>query len=108
MTTRLEKLHEMLAQDPQNAFLRYALAQELANQSRLEEAAAEFARLIEGHPDYCYAYFHGGRTLEKLGRSREARELYSRGIQAAIGKGDEKARSELEAALESSEPGNTE
>ncbi len=108
MSTRFEKLQELLAQDPQNAFLRYALAQELFNQSRLEEAAGEFARLVETHPDYCYAYFHGGRTLEKLGRSQEARELYRRGIQAAIGKGDEKARSELEAALENCERENTE
>ena len=100
MATRLDKLQEMAARDPRNAFLRYGLAQELANQNRLEEAAAEFATLIETDPDYCYAYFHCARTLEKLDRKEEARALYRRGIEAAIRKGDQKARSELEGALE--------
>ena len=99
MTTRLEKLQEMAAQDPQNAFLRYGLAQELANQGRLEEAVAEFQKLIEIQPDYCYAYFHGGRTLEKLGRIEEARSLYRSGIEASSRAGDMHARSEIEAAL---------
>ena len=100
MATRLEKLQEMVAQDPQNAFMRYGLAQELANLDRLEEALAEFQRLIEIKPDYCYAYFHGGRTLERLGRVEEARNLYCRGVEAASRFGDQHARSELQAALE--------
>lgn len=96
---RLEKLQEMAAQDPENAFVRYGLAQELAGQGRWEEAVAEFRRLVEGHPNYCYAYFHCGRALEKLGRIEEARSVYASGIAASSRAGDEHARSELEAAL---------
>ncbi len=97
--SRLEKLQEMVAQDPQNAFARYGLAQELAGQGQLEEAVAEFQKVIEGHPDYCYAYFHCGRALQKLGRTEEARKSYGQGIEASSRAGDEHARSELEAAL---------
>ncbi len=99
MKSRLEILQEMVARDSQNAFARYGLAQELANQERLEEALAEYERLIEIKPDYCYAYFHGGRTLERLGQVEEARRLYRRGIEASSQAGDLHARSELEAAL---------
>lgn len=89
----------MAAQDPENAFVRYGLAQELAGQGRCEEAVVEFRKLIENDPNYCYAYFHCGRMLEKLGRIGEARSVYERGIAASSSAGDEHARSELEAAL---------
>lgn len=100
MKTRLELLQEMLAQDPRNLFARYGLAQEHAGSGRLEEAAAEFARLVELNPDYAPAYFHGGKALEKLGRTEEARQLYTRGLGACQRSGDEHALSEMRAALE--------
>jgi len=43
----------------------------------------EFRALIAADPGYAYAYFHGGQTLERLGRPEEARELYRQGIEAA-------------------------
>jgi tetratricopeptide (TPR) repeat protein len=97
--TRLEKLQEMLKADPQNQLASYGTAQELANLGRLEEAVAQFERLLAGHPNYCYGYFHGGRALEKLGRTEDARAIYQRGLEAAARAGDGHARSEIEAAL---------
>ena len=100
MTGRLEKLQELLAQDAKNVLVSYGLAQELANLGRLEEAVAEFERLIAGHPGYHAAYFHGARTLERLNRIEAARKLYRRGIEAAARNGDTHAQSEMQAALE--------
>ncbi len=100
MVRRLEKLTELLAQDPKNALVSYGLAQELANLGRLEEAVAEFERLIAGHPDYHAGYFHGARTLERLNRIGDARNLYRRGMEAAARNGDAHAQSEMQAALE--------
>jgi tetratricopeptide (TPR) repeat protein len=99
MENRLELLKSMVAQDPGNAFARYGLAMEYSNTGQLEQAAAAFRELIGVNPNYPYAYFHGGQTLEKLGRRDEARDLYRAGILAAGRAGDTHARSEIEAAL---------
>ena len=96
---RLETLKTMVAQNPQESFLRYGLAMEHRNAGDLETAIAEFRTLIAANPDYVAAYFHGGQTLERLSRLEEARELYSRGIEASRRTGDAHTRSELEAAL---------
>ena len=42
----------------------------------LETAVEEFARLLNFNPGYAAGYFHGGQTLEKLGRAEEAREKH--------------------------------
>jgi tetratricopeptide (TPR) repeat protein len=98
--TRLEKLQEMLKADPKNQLASYGLATELANLGRLEDATAQFERLLADHPDYCYGYFHGGRTLEKLGRLEEARAMWRRGLEAAARTGDQHAQSEIQQALD--------
>jgi hypothetical protein len=56
--------------------------------------------LLKHNPNYAAGYFHGGQTLEKLGRVDEARELYSRGIEVTTSIGDGHTRSELAAALD--------
>ena len=96
---RLETLKNMVAQNPNDSFLRYGLAMEHRNAGDLETAIAEFRTLIAANPDYVAAYFHGGQTLERLSRVEEARELYQRGIEASQRTGDAHARGELEGAL---------
>src|SRR5215472_7088325 len=96
---RLETLKNMVAQNPNDSFLRYGLAMGHRNAGDLETAIVEFRTLIAANPDYVAAYFHGGQTLERLSRTEDARELYRRGIEASQRTGDAHARSELEAAL---------
>ncbi len=100
MSDRLEALKTMVQQDPKNSLVRYGLAMEYGRAGQLEQAIAEYRALIEVNPEYCYAYFHGGQALEKLGRLEEARALYRDGIEAAHRSGDEHARSELQGALD--------
>lgn len=97
-TNRLEMLKEMVERNPQDSFLRYGLAMEHRNAGDLEAAIGEFRALIAANPDYVAAYFHGGQTLERLGRVEEAGVLYRDGIEASHRTGDAHARSELEAA----------
>jgi tetratricopeptide (TPR) repeat protein len=99
MSARLEKLREMAANDPTSGFARYALAMELLNLDRAEEAVAEFRALLESDPNYSAAYFHGGRALELLNRAEDARALYLAGIDVTARNGDAHTRGELEAAL---------
>jgi tetratricopeptide (TPR) repeat protein len=87
----------MAEQNPANSFARYGLAMELIKAGQLEAAVTQFTGVIENDPNYSAAYFHGGQTLEKLGRLDDARDFYRRGIQHTR---DPHARSELEAALD--------
>jgi len=99
-STRLDVLKSMVAQNPNDSFSRYGLAMEYRNGGDLEGAVREFRELIAINPNYCYAYFHGGQTLEKLGRLEEAGALYRDGIEAAVRAGDQHARSEIQGALD--------
>jgi tetratricopeptide (TPR) repeat protein len=93
-------LKEMVSQKPSDAFLRYGLAMEYRNGGDLEGAVREFRAIIDANPDYSPAYFHGGQTLERLGRPDEARALYETGVEVTRRKGDQHALSEMQAALD--------
>ena len=97
--TRLDILKSMVEQKPEESFSRYGLAMEYVNTGDLERAIEQFAVLLEHNPNYSAGYFHGGQTMEKLGRIEEAREIYRKGIEVTGTTGDEHTRSELMAAL---------
>jgi tetratricopeptide (TPR) repeat protein len=96
VTPRIQLLEQILAQDPSSKLARYGLAMEHVNTGEWARAIPEFEAVLATDPAYSAAYYHGGQTLEKLGRLDEAREFYRRGI-AAIR--DPHALGELEAAL---------
>jgi len=101
MSNRLEVLTDMVAQNPNDSFARYGLAMEYANSGDLENAIQAYQALLSVNPNYSAAYYHGGQTLEKLGRRDDARALYRQGIEAATRIGDLHTRSEIQAALDS-------
>lgn len=90
----------MLAEDPANTFARYGLATELKNTGDPEGAVREFEQLLQVNPNYSAAYFHGGQTLEKLGRVEDARDWYTRGLRATENNKDAHAQAEMQAALD--------
>jgi tetratricopeptide (TPR) repeat protein len=96
---RLEVLRSMVEQNPADGFSRYGLAMEYVNLGELPTAVEQFRLLLEHNPNYAAAYFHGGQTLEKLGRIEEAKAIYSKGIDVTAATGDAHTRSELQAAL---------
>ena len=102
---RIDALRGLLATDPLNHFVRYALAQEFVKKGELSKAVGEFRTILAENPGYQAAYYHGGKALERLGRGSEARALYQRGVAVARKSGDLHALGELEAALEDSSPG---
>jgi tetratricopeptide (TPR) repeat protein len=97
---RLEILQTMVEQNPKDSFSRYGLAMEYANTGGLEKAVAEYETLLSFNPDYAAAYYHGGQTLEKLGRLDDARSFYRRGLEATRRSGDAHTHSEIQAALD--------
>jgi tetratricopeptide (TPR) repeat protein len=98
-TDRVAALEGLLAQDPNNSFVRYGLAQAYAGLGRLEDAVRLYRELIQRDGNYVAAFYHAGQTLEKLGRAAEARAIYEDGIAVCERTGDMHTRSEMEAAL---------
>ncbi|HMF77647.1 MAG TPA: tetratricopeptide repeat protein [Bryobacteraceae bacterium] len=98
-TNRLDILKQMVEQDPGNTFARYGLAMEYAKGGEFAAAIAEFQGLLSQDADYAAAYYHGGQAHEKLGELEQARDLYEKGIEVTMRKGDAHTRAELEAAL---------
>ena len=98
--SRIDVLRSLISQNPADAFMRYGLAMEYVKAGELDQAVAEFREVTVKDPGYAYAYFHGGQTLEKQGLFDQAREWYEKGIEASARKGDQKALSELQAALD--------
>jgi tetratricopeptide (TPR) repeat protein len=96
MSPRLDALRELLADDPEDAFTRYALAMELKGLGQLDEALAEFGRLVQGAPDYVATYYQYARTLQSKGRVDEAIAMARRGVAVATDAGDDHTRDELE------------
>jgi tetratricopeptide (TPR) repeat protein len=95
--SRIDLLKHLIEQDPGSLLARYGLAMEYVNAGQLENAVAEFEKVLAANPGYSAAYFHGGQTLEKLGRVDEARMWYGRGVERTP---DGHARAELQAALD--------
>jgi tetratricopeptide (TPR) repeat protein len=97
---RLEVLQNMVTQNPKDSFSRYGLAMEYANSGSLVKAVEEYEALLSFNPDYAAAYYHSGQALEKLGRLDDARQMYTRGLEATRRTGDAHTNSELQAALD--------
>jgi tetratricopeptide (TPR) repeat protein len=97
---RIEILKNLVAQNPGDSFARYGLAMACASAGDFAQAVENYQKLLEINPKYVAAYYHGGQSLEKLGKLDEARELYRRGIQVSTQIGDMHTRSELEAVLD--------
>jgi predicted Zn-dependent protease len=92
-------LKEILTQNPGDAFARYGLAVEYANQGQTDSSIAEFSQLLITHPDYTAGYFMAAQTLVKAGRNQEAKDRLKQGIASAQRTGNQHALSEMEALL---------
>jgi predicted Zn-dependent protease len=101
--TRKQQLEEMLAEDPNDPFLRYGVAMEYVGAGDLETAVRCLRELVAVAPDYVPAYQQAGQVLARLGRAAEARAVLRQGMDAAARQGNEHARGEMEALFDSLE-----
>ena len=95
MTTRREKIEAMLLEEPNDTFLRYSLAMELAKEEQHDASLAKFRELYTAEPPYIPAYFMAGQQLAKIDRTAEARTVLREGIDAARLAGDGHAAGEM-------------
>lgn len=95
MSQRLDQLRAMLAEEPNDAFIRYAIALELKRAGEMEQAARDLERLIVEDPKYIACYYQLALILVDLGRAEEAMHVCESGSLHCITTGDRKARAEL-------------
>lgn len=98
--SRKQQIEEMLAEDPNDPFLRYGLAMERVSAGQDEEAVRCFEELLRSAPDYVPGYMQAGRALARLNRLDEARAIFQAGILAARQKSDFHAAEEMSGFLE--------
>jgi len=96
------QIEAMLADSPDDAFLRYGLAMEYVGQGEDAIAVEQFRALIALEP-YVPAFLQVGQVLAKLGKAGEAMAILRQGMTAAQKAGDMHAHGEMQGLLESLE-----
>ncbi len=98
MSDRLQQLLHFLKEDPNDGFLRFALAKEYEKQEDFDNALKFYLELYNAQPDYIGLYLHLGGLYEKLSDSSNAMRIYSEGLVVAKNLNDFHAASELNTA----------
>lgn len=101
MTTsnRRQKIEEMLQIEPDDVFLRYSLALELAKEDRLPESLTLLRGLCDSSPPYVPAFFRSAQLLADNDDFNGAREFLRVGIETAREQGDLHAAAEMSEML---------
>lgn len=98
----MERYHQilaMLAEQPEDSFLHYALALECINMGQVSEGISILEKLREKSPDYLGLYYKLGNTYSLTGQSEKAIETFKAGIRLAETLQEFKTRNELKQAL---------
>lgn len=96
---RKELLLELLRDDPNDPFARYALALEHKKENLSSEAREVLECLKHDQPEYLPLYYQLGKLIEEGGDIDDALDVYREGLAIATRQRDLKTRSELEEAI---------
>ncbi len=100
-TSRRERIEAMLADEPDDQFLRYGLAVELDKEGDHAASLTTLEGLGRDDSPYVPAFFFAGQQLARLGRIEEARTALREGIDRARAAGDTHAAGEMSEFLAS-------
>ncbi|HEY9197067.1 MAG TPA: tetratricopeptide repeat protein [Mucilaginibacter sp.] len=95
--SRLDKLLEFIKNEPNDEFLKYALATEYLRLNQADTALSYYEDLVNNHPGYTGTYYHLGKLYEALDRKQDAIRTYENGMKITKEKRDMHAFSELQA-----------
>jgi tetratricopeptide (TPR) repeat protein len=95
VTTRRDKIESMLAAEPEDVFLRYALAMELEKAGEIEPALQLHAQLVAERPPHIASYFRSAQILAETQQIEQARTFLRDGIEAARAARDFHAAAEM-------------
>jgi Tfp pilus assembly protein PilF len=97
---RIEKIREMLTENPSDSFLKHALALEYIKLGSDDDARKLFESILENEPGYIGSYYHLAKLLERIGETNGAIKVYEKGMMEAKKAGDNHSLSELRSAFE--------
>lgn len=93
--SRLEKLQQLLQDDPTDPFLHYGIANEFLNLGDAATGIEKLRNTIEQFPDYVAAYFRVGQALAEDDQPDDARQIVTTGIAVAKKVGNDHAAAEM-------------
>jgi len=80
---RLEHLKALHAEDPEDDFVLYALAQEYSKLGLLQDSLDHYLLLKGKSPDYVGLYYHLAGLYAEMDESEKALKIYDEGITVA-------------------------
>lgn len=92
---RIDSLLTFLKDDPDDGFVRFALAKEYEKMGTLKKALDTYLKLRELDSDYIGLYYHLGGLYEVLNEKKNALKTYEEGIIVAKKLADFHSLSEL-------------
>jgi tetratricopeptide (TPR) repeat protein len=95
MINRLAQLESLLAEDPNDVFVVYAIALEHYKLGSAQKSIALLKDLIAQHESYVPAYFKLGQWLSEMDSMDDARNYLEVGITQAKTQNDTKAIQEM-------------
>lgn len=95
MNDRLDELKKLLADDPDDAFLHYALGLEYVKAGDTAMALEMFEILLHEHPGYLPVYYQAAHLYLENNDRMEAEKTFEKGISLAKKLGDNKTYQEL-------------
>ncbi len=97
--SRLAQLQSMLAEDPDDSFLLFAVAKEYEKKDNLPLAIEYYEKVVQNDSNYTGVYYHLGAAQHELGHKDKAINTYKTGIEICKSVGDQHALSELKSVL---------
>ena len=97
---RIEKLKEFLLADPDDSFVKHALALEYQKRGDSITARRLLEEVLVKDPAAVGSYYQLAKLLEEMGETAEAIAWYKKGMEAAKGAGERRAYNELQAGYD--------
>lgn len=93
---RLEQLQELLKSEPNDSFLRYAIATEYLKLGNNLKALEFYELVLKDDENYVGTYYHLGKLQEIMDNKDQAIATYKKGMEIARKVGNMHAFSELQ------------
>ena len=97
---RIEKLKEFLLAEPDDPFVKHALALEYSKIGDVSAARVLLEEVLMKDPGAVGSYYTLGKLLEGMGEVQLAIQWYEKGMAAAKAAGERRAYNELQTAYE--------
>lgn len=95
MENRLQKLLQFEKDQPQDTFVKFALAKELENQGEWEKAIIKYNEVLQLDDQYIGVFYHLAKAYTEVENTEKAAQTYDIGMKLAKDLNDQHALAEL-------------